>query len=68
MTQTGKDAPLDRCSKNLIRGNTIATHGNECVEVKEGSSRNVIEYNVCSNQLDVNSGCLGSRGDANTFR
>ena len=58
----------DRCNGNLVSGNTIATYGNECVEMKEGSSGNVVEGNVCSNQRDANSGCLGSRGDSNTFR
>ncbi|CAM9780013.1 unnamed protein product, partial [Laminaria digitata] len=58
----------DRCNGNLVSGNRIATYGNECVEMKEGSSGNVIENNVCSNQRDVNSGCFGSRGDSNTFR
>lgn len=58
----------DRCNGNLVSGNRIATYGNECVEMKEGSSNNIIENNVCSNQLDVNSGCFCSRGDSNTFR
>lgn len=58
----------DRCNGNWVSGNTIATYGNECVEVKEGSSGNIIENNVCSNQLDVESGCFCSRGNANTFR
>ena len=58
----------DRCNGNLISGNTIATYGNECVEMKEGSSGNIVENNVCSNQRDVNSGCFCSRGDSNTFR
>lgn len=68
MRQTGVEADMDSCDGNLISGNKIDTHGNECVEVKEGSSGNIIEYNVCSNQLDVESGCFCSRGDANTFR
>lgn len=59
---------LDGCNGNLIAGNTIATYGNECVEVKEGSSDNIIEYNVCSNQRDENSGCFCSRGDSNIIR
>lgn len=52
----------------MISGNNIETHGNECVEVKEGSSGNILEYNVCTYQQDSNSGCYTSRGDANTIR
>ncbi|CAN0513354.1 unnamed protein product, partial [Laminaria digitata] len=58
----------DRCNNNLISGNNISTNGNECVEAKEGSSGKVFENNVCSNQLDSESGCFVSRGDANTIR
>ena len=59
---------LDDCDHNLVKGNRIATHGNECVDIKEGASGNVIEYNVCSDQLDSVSGCYQCRGDGNTFR
>ena len=52
----------------MVSGNLIPTYGNECVEMKEGSSGNIIENNVCSHQLDINSGCFGSRGDTNIFR
>ena len=58
----------DRCDNNLIRGNTIITNGNECVEVKEGSSGNMIEENDCTSQHDSESGCYVSRGDENTIR
>lgn len=58
----------DNCSGNWIADNTIATYGNECVEVKEGSTGNIIEYNICSNQEDADSGCFCSRGDSNTIR
>ena len=58
----------DVCDLNYVTANIFETNGNECVEVKEGSTRNVIERNICSNQLDVDSGCFSSRGDANTFR
>lgn len=58
----------DRSNGNWVSGNTIATYGNECVEVKEGSSHNIIEDNVCSNQRDENSGCFCARGDENIIR
>ncbi len=38
------------------------------MDVKEGSSHVVIEYNSCSTQLDPNSSCLDSRTDAVIFR
>ena len=53
---------------NWIHHNTMNTQGNECVEAKEGSSHNVIEYNVCTGQKDPNSGGIVSRGDANLIR
>ena len=52
----------------MMRGNNIATNGNECVEAKEGSSGKIFEHNVCSNQRDSESGCFASRGDGNTIR
>lgn len=58
----------DQCDNNWVEGNTISTCGNECIEVKEGSSYNMIEKNVCSNQLDHKSGCYCARGDRNTIR
>lgn len=58
----------DVCAYNWIHHNTFRTYGNECVEMKEGSSNNLIEYNVCEQQKDANSGCFGARGSDNTFR
>ncbi|CAN0413449.1 unnamed protein product, partial [Scytosiphon promiscuus] len=58
----------DACNDNVVSGNTISTSGNECVDIKEGATGNIIEDNICSNQLDDNSGCYDSRGDGNTFR
>ncbi|CAM9513423.1 unnamed protein product, partial [Ascophyllum nodosum] len=58
----------DQCLDNLITGNVMKTNGNECVDIKEGASGNLIEHNECSNQLDDQSGCYDSRGDDNTFR
>ncbi|CBN79456.1 FirrV-1-B30 precursor [Ectocarpus siliculosus] len=61
------DGP-DECNDNTITGNTITPNGNECVDVKEGSTGTIIEDNTCSGQLDEDSGCFGSRGDGNVFR
>lgn len=58
----------DDCSYNWIHHNTLRTHGNECVDVKEGSTNNLIEYNVCESQKDPNSGGFDLRGDKNTVR
>lgn len=58
----------DGCNYNLIKNNKLTPRGNECVDIKEGSSFNVVEYNDCSDQRDPKSGCYDSRGDENTFR
>ncbi|MET9273968.1 right-handed parallel beta-helix repeat-containing protein [Kribbella sp. NPDC003557] len=62
------DDQPDRSRNNRIHDNTIATYGNECVDVKENSTANVIEYNDCSRQKDPSSGGLDARGNGNTFR
>lgn len=48
--------------------NDIDTQGNECVEAKEGSAHNIIEYNIRTGQKDPNSGGIVSRGKANIIR
>ncbi|CBJ32750.1 FirrV-1-B30 precursor [Ectocarpus siliculosus] len=58
----------DTCNGNVVSRNLISTSGNECVDIKEGSSGNVIEDNFRSDQLNAESGCYDSRGDGNTFR
>ncbi|CAN0385962.1 unnamed protein product, partial [Ectocarpus sp. 12 AP-2014] len=58
----------DVTKHNWIHHNTFRTYGNECVDIKEGSRENLVEYNICEHQNDANSGCFGSRGSANTFR
>ncbi|HEY3560836.1 MAG TPA: right-handed parallel beta-helix repeat-containing protein [Kribbella sp.] len=62
------DAQADRSRNNHIHHNTIATYGNECVDVKENSTANVVEHNDCSQQKDASSGGLDARGSGNTFR
>lgn len=61
------DGP-DGTSFNYIGGNFIVTYGNECVDVKEGATGNLIEGNGCMGQMDPNSGCYGARGSGNVFR
>lgn len=58
----------DQSNNNLIRNNIINTNGNECVDIKEGSSGNIIENNSCTGQQDPLSGGLDSRGNGNIFR
>ncbi|CAM9238301.1 unnamed protein product, partial [Sphacelaria rigidula] len=58
----------DGTNYNIISGNTIRPYGNECVDVKEGATGNIIEDNDCSEQLDPKSGCFGARGSGNVFR
>ena len=61
------DGP-DRTTGNWIHHNTFQTWGNECVDIKEGAERNLVEHNVCEQQLDPESGGFDSRGDNNVFR
>ena len=58
----------DVTAHNWVHHNIIDTQGNECVEAKEGTERNVIEYNICTGQKDPNSGGIVSRGKANIIR
>jgi hypothetical protein len=62
------DASPDQSNNNWIHHNTFDTRGNECVDIKEASSKNLVEHNRCTGQLDKNSGGLGSRGSGNVFR
>lgn len=58
----------DVTAHNWVHHNVMDTQGNECVEAKEGSERNIIEYNICRGQQDPNSGGIVSRGKANIIR
>lgn len=58
----------DATNFNIVRRNRFNTQGNECVDIKEGSEKNVIEYNDCTGQKDPESGGLSSRGNRNIFR
>ncbi len=53
---------------NRIHHNHFNTQGNECVDIKEGSINNVVEYNYCTGQKDPSSGGFDSRSDKNVFR
>lgn len=59
---------LDGSNDNHIHNNVINTQGNEGVDIKEGSTGNIVEYNTISGQKDPESGGLDSRGDGNIFR
>lgn len=66
----GKNPTKDRdlSTHNWIHHNIINTQGNECVDIKEDSSENIVEYNSCTGQKDPDSGGLDSRGNNNVFR
>lgn len=59
---------VDQSHHNWIHDNVIDTQGNECVDIKEGSSFNIVEHNVCTGQKDKESAGLDSRGSENIFR
>jgi hypothetical protein len=58
----------DESSNNHIHHNQIDTNGNECVEAKEGSQKNLIEYNICTGSRDKEAAGMTSRGNHNIFR
>ncbi|NOQ64234.1 MAG: DUF1565 domain-containing protein [Methyloprofundus sp.] len=58
----------DQSDSNWIHDNIIETFGNECVDIKESSRFNIIEYNECSQQLDTNAAGISIRGTHNTVR
>nr|WP_202539191.1 right-handed parallel beta-helix repeat-containing protein [Streptomyces sp. SID8379] len=62
------DAAPDVSRNNRIHHNAITTRGNECVDVKENSTNNYVEYNDCSQQRDPSSAGLDARGSGNIFR
>ncbi|MGO4386517.1 nitrous oxide reductase family maturation protein NosD [Microvirga sp. 2YAF29] len=62
------DSAIDRSDGNWIHHNTFDTRGNECVDIKEGSSGNIVEHNRCTGQKDKDSAGLDARGNGNIFR
>jgi len=61
-------ADPDLSNANWIHHNTFDTQGNECVDIKEAATSNLVEYNQCTGQRDPDSGGLDSRGSGNIFR
>jgi hypothetical protein len=61
-------ADVDRSRRNHVHHNLIETYGNECVDIKEGASDNLVEHNTCRHQKDSDSGGMDARGNNNTFR
>jgi hypothetical protein len=61
-------ADPDHSNNNWIHHNTFNTQGNECVDIEEGSSGNIVEHNVCTGQRDPKSAGLDARGNGNVFR
>lgn len=62
------DSGPDDSSLNWVHDNVIDTQGNECVDVQEGSSGNVIEDNTCTGLHDGESGGISIRGNGNVVR
>ncbi len=58
----------DATTRVTVRDNTISTRGNECVDIKEAATANVVEFNDCTEQRDPESGGFDSRGSANVIR
>jgi parallel beta-helix repeat protein len=61
-------ADPDVSRDNRVHHNTFNTQGNECVDIKEGATANIVEDNQCTGQLDTESAGLDARGSGNTFR
>ncbi len=59
---------IDQSNQNWIHHNIIESHGSECIDVKEGSSFNIIEHNSCKYTKDLNVGGISIRGNNNTVR
>lgn len=62
------DGRPDVSRDNWIHHNVIHTNGNECIDIKEAATANLIEHNICSGQRDPKSGGLDARGSGNTIR
>lgn len=59
---------IDQSNNNWVHHNTFDTQGNECVDIKEGASGNIVEANTCTGQKDPESAGFDSRGNGNIFR
>jgi PKD repeat protein len=58
----------DASNANIVRDNVVVTNGNECVDIKEGATANVVEFNDCTGQKDPESAGFDARGSGNVFR
>jgi hypothetical protein len=58
----------DLSNQNWIHQNHFDTQGNECVDIKESATGNIVEDNTCTGQRDPESGGFDSRGSGNIFR
>ena len=61
-------AEPDLSNENWIHQNQFDTQGNECVDIKEAATGNIVEGNSCTGQRDADSGGFDSRGSGNIFR
>jgi hypothetical protein len=61
-------ADVDRSNNNWVHHNSFDTQGNECVDIKEGASGNIIEHNICTGQRDPKSAGFDIRGSNNVLR
>jgi hypothetical protein len=59
---------VDRSNNNWIHHNSFDTQGNECVDIKEGASGNIVEHNRCTGQRDPKSAGFDVRGTNNVIR
>lgn len=62
------DSRPDETSDNWVHHNAFNTQGNECVDIKEHASRNLVEHNDCTGQRDPDSAGFDARGSGNIFR
>ncbi|MEM4274637.1 MAG: DUF1565 domain-containing protein [Candidatus Nitrosocaldaceae archaeon] len=62
-----KTDALDTSSNNWVHHNVFVS-GGECVDIKEGSTNNIVEYNTCSKMLDADTGAINIRGNNNIIR
>lgn len=60
-------ADPDQSNNNRIHNNVFHTNGNECVDIKEGSTGNKVYANSCTGQRDSQSAGFNSAGNGNSF-
>lgn len=57
----------DESTGNHIHHNLIRQVG-ECIDIKEGAGRNLVEHNICAGALDPDSGGISVRSNHNIIR